>query len=381
MRILHLTADWKWTGPADPMLNAVVGLRERGHAVDVAFPSPPTGQAGGLGERARERGIAPIHALRVGRGYVPLRDRAEVRRLREVLRQGEYDVLHTHHTRDQLLAFWASRGLPVRRVASWHSGEPIPDRPWNRLRFGPRALSGLVVLSPGLAAAAVRAFGWQPGHVGVLPGCVDAERYRPREPSPVLLDELGIRSGERVIGVVARLQPHRRFDLLLEAFARTLRDTPGLRLLVVGRGTRVAQVVDEPARRLGLEASLIRAGYRGEDYAEVLSLLDALVFLVPGSDGSCRAVLEAMSMRIPVISSRRGVLPELVRDGQTGRVVDEDPEQLAAAMREVARDPVCWSAWGQAARSAVLESYTIERGAERLEKLYSSLGSSRSAAA
>ncbi len=86
-------------------------------------------------------------------------------------------------------------------------------------------------------------------------------------------------------------------------------------------------------------------------------------------------------MRIPVISSRRGVLPELVRDGQTGRVVDEDPEQLAAAMREVARDPVCWSAWGQAARSAVLESYTIERGAERLEKLYSSLGSSRSAAA
>ncbi|MEE9280836.1 MAG: glycosyltransferase family 4 protein [Myxococcota bacterium] len=373
MRILHISADWKWTGPAEPMLHAVTGLRERGHATDVAFPSAPAGEPGALEERARERGVAAVHLLRRRRGYVPLRDGGEVRRLRAVLRRGDYHVVHAHHTRDQLLVLRASRGLPLRRVASWHSGEPIPERLWDRLRFGPRALSGLVVLSPRLAAAARSAFGWEPARVGVVRGCVDADRFRPREPAPGLRAKLGIGGDERVLGVVARLQPHRRFDLLLEAFRRARERAPGLRLVVVGRGTRAAQVVDEPVRRLGLGAAVIRAGYRRDDYSDLISLLDVLVFLVPGSDGSCRAVLEAMSMEVPVISSRRGMLPEIVRDGETGLLVDEDPEALAAAMCDVRHDPARWRSRGEAARAAVLENHTVQRHAEDLEKFYASL--------
>ncbi len=373
MKILHLTADWKWTGPADPMLNAVLGLRERGHQVDLAFPDPPPGQPGGLAVQARARGLAPVHVLDRARGYLPLRDRGQVRRLREVLRRGDYDVVHTHHTRDQLLALLASRGLAARRVASCHAGEPIADRPWNRLRFGPRALSGLVVLSPALATHARNTFDWGPERVAVVQGCVDVEHYQRRAPSAALTRELGLRSGERVIGVVARLQPHRRFDLLLEAFARARPRAPSLRLLVVGRGTRSTQVLDEPVRRLGLGEAVIRAGYRAEDYRDVLSLLDALVFLVPGSDGSCRAVLEAMSMQVPVISSRRGILPETVRDGRTGKLVDEDPEALAAAMCDVCRDLPRWRALGEAARQEVLAHHTVARQAEQLDKFYASL--------
>ncbi len=373
MKILHMTADWKWTGPADPMLNAVLGLRERGHQVDLAFPDSPPGQPGGLASHARARGLAPVHALERARGYRPLRDREQVQRLREVLRRGDYDVVHTHHTRDQLLAFLASRGLSYRRVASWHAGDPILDRPWNRLRFGPRVLAGLVVLSPALATHARNTFGWGPERVAVVPGCVDVERYQRRAPSAVLTRELGLRAGERVIGVVARLQPHRRFDLLLEAFARARRRAPGLRLLVVGRGTRAAQVLDEPVHRLGLGEAVIRAGYRGEDYRDVLSLFHALVFLVPGSDGSCRAVLEAMSMQVPVVSSRRGILPEIVRDGRTGVLADEEPEPLAEAMFNVWHDPPRWRALGEAARREVLDCHTIQRHAERLDKFYASL--------
>lgn len=373
MKVLHATADWKWTGPAEPMLNAVLGLRERGHVADVAFPASLPGQEGALEERARERGIAPALLLRRGRGLAPVRDRSEVRRLRELLVRGGYDVIHTHHTRDQLLLLRASRGLPVRRVASWHAGEPLPARPWNRLRFGPAALSGVSFLSQRLADAAQTAFGWDPGRLGVARGCVDVDRFGPVAPSRALRAELGVAPGERLIGVVARLQPHRRFDLLLEAFRRARRAAPGLRLLVVGRGTRAAQVVDEPVRRLGLQGAVIRAGYRRADYRDVLALLDALVFLVPGSDGSCRAVLEAMSMQVPVIASHRGILPEIVADGETGSVVDEDPVALAGALCDVCRDPDRWRARGAAARKRVLERHTIQRHAEDLEEFYSSI--------
>jgi glycosyltransferase involved in cell wall biosynthesis len=372
VRILHLTADWKWTGPAEPMLNAVVGLRARGHSVGAAFPKPPEGRAGLL-ERARERGVEPLLRLARRQGYVPLRDRAEVRELRGLVERGRYDVVHAHHTRDHILARLALRGLPARLVASWHHGDPVPNRFWNRRLLGPRGAHGLVVLSERIAHAAQRELGWPAQRLGVVPGCVDAERFAPRPPSEAVRRELGLTGAERVVGLVARLQPHRRVDLLLEAFERARRRAPALRLVVVGRGTHAREVLDEPVAARGLGDAVIRAGYRGVDYRDVLSLFDALVFLVPGSDGSCRAVLEAMALEIPVIASARGVLPETVGDGEAGRIVAEDPEALAETLVDLWREPARWRALGKAGRRRVLERHTPALAAERLEAFYARL--------
>jgi glycosyltransferase involved in cell wall biosynthesis len=134
-------------------------------------------------------------------------------------------------------------------------------------------------------------------------------------------------------------------------------------------------VLEEPVAARGLQNVVIRAGYRGDDYRDVLSLFDALVFLVPGSDGSCRAVLEAMALEIPVIASARGVLPEIVLDGETGRIVAEQPAALADAFVDVWREPASWRALGKAARRRVLEHHTPALAAERLERFYAQLAS------
>lgn len=373
MKVLHLTADWKWTGPAEPMLHAVTGLRARGHLADLGCPEPPAGSPDSLIQRARERGVEPVLRLERAQGYRPWRDRGEVRRLRRHLSERDYDVVHVHHTRDHLLARAALRGSGARLVASWHTGGPIPRRPWNRLLYGPRGADGLVVLSEGIAGAARAALGGSPLRVAVVPGCVDADRFRPRERSPELAASLGLQPGQRVVGLVARLQPHRRVELLLDAFERALTEAPGLRLVVVGRGTRAKQVLEDPVRERGLERAVLRAGYRREDYRDVLALFDALVFLVPGSDGSCRAVLESMSMEVPTIASRRGILPETVQDGETGRLVDEDPDALAAALLDLWRDPSGWRTRGKAARRRILARHTTALLAERLECFYEEL--------
>jgi glycosyltransferase involved in cell wall biosynthesis len=370
MNVLHVTADYKWTGPAEPMLNGVLGLRALGHQVDVAFPEPPPGFVGGLAERAAARGVSPVLVLKRGRGYLPLRDAGEVRRLRAHLERAHYDVVHVHHTRDHLLCLRALRGLKTALVASWHHGDPMPGSIWWRWLYHPKRLTGLVVLSERLADRASRDLRFPLDRIAVAPGSVDATRFTPREPSLAMREELGIKPGERVAGVVARLQPHRRFDLLLRAYKQVREQGATLRLVVVGRGTRAAQVVDEPVRELGLEDAVIRAGYRRDDYLDVLSVLDAIVFLVPGSDGSCRAVLEAMAMGIPAIASRRGVLPEIVADGSTGTLVDETEESLAAALIDVDRNPPVWRARGEAARTRALEQFPLDRLATELDVLY-----------
>jgi glycosyltransferase involved in cell wall biosynthesis len=370
MRILQLTSDWKWTGPAEPLVHAVVGLRARGHEVDAAFPEAPPGSTGALGERARERGVLPAYSPARGQGYVPLRDGTEVRRLRAFLRARGYDVVHAQHARAQILARLAARGSRTRVIASWTHGEPVPERFWNRWLYGPSGCDGLSVLSEGLAADARTRFGATPERVAVVPGVVDASDFAPRVASGTLRAELGLLADQRVIGLVARLQPHRRVELVLAGLALALREAPGLRLLVIGRGTWARQVLEEPIERLGLAAAVVRAGYRRNDYRDTIALFDALAFIVPGSDGSCRAVLETMAMEIPTIASRRGVLPETVGSGETGLLCDETPEAFAAAFAELWREPARWQARGKAARKRILEKHTVALQAERLERLY-----------
>jgi glycosyltransferase involved in cell wall biosynthesis len=380
MKILELTSDWKWTGPAEPLVHAVVGLRARGHEVDAAFPDAPAGHAGALPERARERGVVAAHALPAGQGYTPWRDGGAVRRLRAFLRARDYDLVHARHARAHILARLAARGTRTRVVASWPHGDPIPGAFWNGWLYGPRGCDGLVVLSERLATDARARFGGAPERVAAVPGVVDASGFAPRAAPAALRAELGLKPEQRVIGLVARLQPHRRVELVLDALALALRETPELRLVVVGRGTRARTVLEEPVAQRGLGAAVVRAGYRRADFRDVLALFDALVFVVPGSDGSCRAVLEAMAMEIPTISSRRGVLPETVANEQTGLVCDETPEAFARAFAELAREPARWRARGKAARERILAQHTVALQAERLERLYRACLETRSRA-
>src|SRR5439155_1303331 len=144
-----------------------------------------------------------------------------------------------------------------------------------------------------------------------------------------------------------------------------------LRLLIVGRGTNQETVAREPVRALGIEERVVFSGYQaGEDYVATLACMDAKVFLVPGSDGSCRAVREALAMGVPVIAARRGVLPELVKDGETGTLVEDEPEPLARAIEDLARDRERLRALGARAREDAVSRFSLDVFARTVAGIY-----------
>ena len=173
-----------------------------------------------------------------------------------------------------------------------------------------------------------------------------------------------------MVCIVARAQRHRRFDLLLEAAARAMARSDALRLLVIGRGTHIEETAVAPAARLGIADRVCFAGYRTEDYVDVLRCADVFTFLVPGSDGGCRALLEASACGLPSVTSPRGALPEIVLDGQTGIVVREEPEALAAAWLRILDEPKTRLEMGAAARRRAEAHFSPEQLAEQVEGLY-----------
>jgi len=378
LKILHVSHDWKWTGPAEPMLRLCQALGERGHAATIACPEPPDPGQRGLAGEARAAGLAPVATLSRAAGPLGLGADADVAALARVLAADSPDLVHAWHTRDHLVALRARRRLPSgarpRLVRSLRSAERVTATPWNRWLLGP-GCDGLLCPSPAMARANARLRGGRPvaGHFGA----VDT-RFFPKAPDPGIRAALGLAPEHRVVGIVARVQPHRRFDLLLEAARRLFVSVPEARLLVVGRGTRREALAEAPARALGIADRVVFAGYRGEDYAEVLRQMEVFTFLVPGSDGTCRALLEAAACAIPAVVSERGALPEIVLHRETGLVVPEEPEALAAAWRELLADPERRADMGRAAYERAQAEFTPARLGDLVESFYAQVLTSTS---
>ncbi len=379
MKILQLVSDWKWTGPAEPMLVLMNALRARGHQVDLICPEAPAGSNRSLWQEATNRNLGPIRLVEGMRGAISLGDTERVRRLRGWLETdelaGPYEIVHCWHSRDHVLAARAlrlgrSRKTSVRgtRLVRFLSqADVITAWPWNRWLFGP-ACDGLVCVSDEVAK---RNRPLRRGRaISATFGAVDLDALEIRKSKRQVRAELGVPEGAKLIGVVARIQSHRRFDLLLGALQRIVKEKPEVRLVLIGRGTHADRVVREPARQMGLEAKVIFAGYRVDDFADVLGAMDLFTFLVPGSDGTCRALLQAAALGLPLVGSSRGAIPEIISDGQTGLLVREDPAAIASAWSRLFDDPDRRREMGEAAQRDARERFCPDRFAASMERFY-----------
>jgi glycosyltransferase involved in cell wall biosynthesis len=373
MRILHLYSDYRWTGPAEPTVNLCAKLKERGHDVLFACRLEQHHGEPGIASRAAAQQLQTITDFGLNRYWDPADLFYDLRKLPKFLRDEKIEVLHTHLSYDHALGGWAARRsrAPVSVVRTNHKAVPLRRSLTHRILIR-YFTEHLIEISDMAAAGDIHGFRLEPSRVSRANVALDLARFDPsREKLPDLRAELGLGASEVVIGIVARMQRHRRFDVLLRGFALALKQVPQLRLVVLGRGTHQEMVAKEPARRLGLGDRVLFPGYyMHEKYVAAVNAFDVKVFLMPGSDGSCRAAREAMALGKPVICARRGMLPEIVTDGVTGFVVDDTPENLAAAMVKLALDPERRQSMGQAARAKALREFSPEQEVVAVEKAY-----------
>lgn len=156
---------------------------------------------------------------------------------------------------------------------------------------------------------------------------------------------------------------------LLEALAKARVQAPELHLVVGGDGE-----VDKARARadeLGLGDAVDFRGWIAGPAKDDL-LRDADLYVLPSHfEGLPVSILEAMSHSLPVVSTRVGGIPEQVREGQEGLLVDAgDVDALAAALVALAADPALRNAMGQRGRARIESVYAIDRIAAQLRALY-----------
>jgi glycosyltransferase involved in cell wall biosynthesis len=183
--------------------------------------------------------------------------------------------------------------------------------------------------------------------------------------------ELGLQDDEIAIGGIGRLEPQKRFDLLMRAVQQLRLMRPNLRLLIVGDGS-VRAMLEQTIRDCDLAAVCRLVGHR----QDVPAIHNALDLFVQSSDyeGTPNAVLEAMALETPVVATDVGGTAELVTNGVHGLIVPPgDADALAGAIAGALQDGPATRARAAAARKRVEGELSFERRRQRVEAVYDEL--------
>ncbi len=370
-------------GPALHVAYLTDGLKKHGYDTTLVAGSLARGEDS-MAFVADARDVAVVRIDELGREISPLRDLVATFRLARLIRRERPQILHTH----------TAKAGTVGRVAALLTGSrrpPIVVHTFHghvlRGYFGPVRSLFFRLLERWLASRTTAL-------VAVSPQVRDdlvSLGIAPRERFAVIrlgieLDEriaaerngraesrryLGIPDERFAIGWIGRMTPVKRTDDVLVAFKRLRDGAVDATLCMVGDGPDRAGL-EQRAHELGIVRDTLFLGYQ-EDVAPFYAAFDALV-LPSSNEGTPVTVIEALGAGRPVVATRVGGVPDIVRDGEDGFLVEPGAtDELADRLARLAHDPALRERMGKQGRERVLPRYAVDRLVGDMDQLYRSL--------
>jgi len=290
------------------------GLGERGHDVRLACSA-----GGPLQAEAADTGLSVVvMAQDVVKRRVSTEFAAFVA---SELERHPVDVVHAHLFAAAAAATSACQGRNCRLVitehseAVWRGAAELEVCSWIRSRS-----NAVIAVSQEIARRLIEQEGTPPELVSLIANAVMTGPYPPRRPTR-----------RPVVGTVARLRPEKGVDIFLGAAIIVSSRRPDVRFVVVGDGPE-GPALRRQAASSGLRHCVTFLGHRTTG-PELIAGFDVLAVPSLANEGTPLVVLEALASGVPVVASRTGGIPQQLRDGLDGTLVEPgDATALAEAL-------------------------------------------------
>ncbi len=342
MRVVHINFAKGWRGGERQTLLLMQGLRAQGvESALAARKGEP------LAQRAREAGF-------------------EVSELRRpwMLRGGiarNFDIMHAHEARAlQVAAIWKLTH-PKPLVTTRRVDFSPSDSPFTRFKYA--QANRIVAISVGVRVV-MEAWGAHADALRVVHSAISLEDNS----QPGHVAELHKRfAGRKVIGCVAALVGHKDHATLLRAAKRLLTPNPDVLFLLLGEGELRLQL-EATVQELGL-TNVIFEGYQSDPYS-YFKIFDAFV-MTSREEGLGSSILDAFAYQVPVVATKAGGIPEMVKDGETGLLCEiGDDEAVARSLDRVLQDVTLRDRLTTGAHALLEREFTADRMAERYVEIY-----------
>jgi glycosyltransferase involved in cell wall biosynthesis len=284
-------------------------------------------------------------------------------RVIQELRREPAHVLQSSHFYTNLYVAVAARLLGIKSIGAVRNDLTSELECHGFMGWGQLHLAGHLITNSELARRRAIDEGIKPGHIEVVPNVVDE--------NGASAQRNGNGNGTTRILFAARLTAQKRPDRFLQALRKIAESRPDLdfKAMIVGEGP-LRRGLEELADSLCLrpkhieflgELADLKAAYQKSD----------LVVLTSDWEGTPNVLLEAMGRGIPVVATRVGGIPELIRHGENGFLVEtDDADSVASSVITLIENPQLRMSMGASGRQVVLEKHSPRRLAERLIAVY-----------
>jgi glycosyltransferase involved in cell wall biosynthesis len=301
-----------------------------------------------------------------------------VKQLIDYFRQHEFDILHTHKYKDNILGALSSVYREIRRVRTVH-GLPEPFIGFQAVKISAYQLvdnwvnrwlvDQILAVSLDLRSHLIKHFGAE--KVTCIQNAIDIEQIRVTKCATELRKELKLGGQEFLIGTMGRLMPVKGLESFLKAAEIIRRQKPNVKFIIAGDGP-LKRDLQAKAREYGLDKDVLFLGHRNDSH-DILGLMD--VFVLPSvSEGIPMVLLEALALARPVIASRVGGIPEVIEDGVSGLLVTPGREDELAQSCVALMDNYNFAQQlGIAGRKRVEERFSARVMAEKVAEVYRTL--------
>ena len=273
---------------------------------------------------------------------MPLRSRVDplcTLRLWKFCRQNKIDLLKTYSSKDHWICLpLFVCGIPLSRARC--ITDPIGSA--SRAFVFKHGCSQIVADASVIKRQLVKQNGIDPAKIEVIGSAVDLVKFKPLRNRTKFRREIGVGDDISLIGNVGMIRPDKGQLQLVKAAPLVFEKHPGARFVIVGQGTGILKRginVRNAIDQAGLADKIIMAGYRW-DTPNVYAACDMIVIASLHTEASPIVLREAFASGRPVIATKVGDIPEIVRHRENGLLIEPgDTQALAAAIMEFISEP------------------------------------------
>lgn len=328
IRVLHISTPTSWRGGEQQLYNLAL-LQHQSNDVQPLVLTPIYSE---LGKRLKKQGVEVVEFFSAGILKLPL-----AAKIASVCKSQAFDIIHTHDSHAHTAAVMAHTffGITLPLVVHRRVDFAVSNSPLSNWKYNHQAVKRIITVSAmirDITAPSLK----RSDILKVIHSGVDPLQYAIAPEGNVLRDEYAIPDDVLLVGNLSALADHKDYPTFLRTVQLLKQRGLKAKYFIVGDGPE-KQKIQQLSCKSGLEQDVILTGFR-KDVVKVMQSLD--VFLMTSkTEGLGTILIEALFAGIPVVATRAGGIPELIKHGETGLLCPiGDHECLADAVERITSD-------------------------------------------